>query len=186
MAVVCEMQRQLRAVGMRLHSQDLAPWGTWGVFNVTALAACVDYVVPMAYCAPASGTVAGPTDPLDQVRTQFAKGWAGVDPAKFIVGLPAFGYNFRCTNPQPAGFPANNTCAIPQPPHYPFVTFSQAMQLFRGENVTTGPAVLYDEAKAAAWFDFTNASSGERHQVWFDDHRSVAEKAAWVWKSGFD
>ena len=61
------MQRQLKAVGMKLHSQDLAPWGSWGVFNVTALARCVDYVVPMAYCSPASGTFAGPTDPLDQV-----------------------------------------------------------------------------------------------------------------------
>ena len=46
--LVCELQKQLRAAGMKLHSQDLAPWGSWGVFNVTALAQCVDYVVPMA------------------------------------------------------------------------------------------------------------------------------------------
>ena len=59
--MVCEMQSQLKAEGMSLHSQDLAPWGSWGVFNVTALAHCLDYVVPMAYCSPASSTIAGPT-----------------------------------------------------------------------------------------------------------------------------
>lgn len=62
--VVCEMQSQLKAEGMTLHSQDLAPWGSWGVFNVTVLSRCLDYVVPMAYCSPASGKIAGPTDPL--------------------------------------------------------------------------------------------------------------------------
>ena len=63
------------------------------------------------------------------------------------------------------GFPANNTCKIAQPPRYPFVTFSQAMRLFNTENVTSGPEILFDVPKAAAWFDFTNASSGNRHQV---------------------
>ncbi len=184
--MVCELHRQLKAAGLSLHSQDLAPWGSWGVFNVTALAQCVDYVVPMAYCSPTSGTIAGPTDPLDNVKNQIQKGWRGVDPSKFIIGLPFFGYNFACTNSQPPGFPYDNTCFIAQPPRYPFVTFAQAMELFKKENVSSGAGVIhYNSSKAAAWFEFTNASSGARHQVWFDDHRSVAAKSAWVFGSGF-
>ena len=46
--MVCELQAALKAAGLRLHSIDLAPWGSWGVFNVSTLAACVDYALPMA------------------------------------------------------------------------------------------------------------------------------------------
>ena len=162
--MVCEMQSQLKAEGMSLHSQDLAPWGSWGVFNVTALAHCLDYVVPMAYCSPASSTVAGPTDPLDQVQSQLKKGWAGIDPAKIIVGLPLFGYAFRCTNPRPAAFPTNHTCLIAQPPQFPQIQFSQALELFEKEE-THEMNIQYDKAKASAWFEYTNRSDGSRYQV---------------------
>lgn len=112
------------------------------------------------------------------------KGWAGIDPAKIIVGLPLFGYAFRCTNPRPAGFPANNTCLIAQPPQYPQIQFSQALQLFAKED-THGMNIQYDKAKASAWFEYTNKTDGSRFQVWFDDHRSVAQKSAWVFGQGY-
>ena len=35
------------AQGQRLHSQDTAVWGSYGFFNVTALAQCMDFIVPM-------------------------------------------------------------------------------------------------------------------------------------------
>lgn len=197
-AMVCEMQTQLNAAGLRLHSMDLAPWGSWGVFNVTALAECMDYIVPMAYCSPQSTTVAGPTLPLDAFKdmvkggtTKHSKlnpdgvGWSRVAADKVIVGLPAFGYSFPCTNPQPVAFPRNNTCFMEQPAAFPFVQFSQVMQLWRGEQIISGSQILYDDEKAAAWFEFKNKTTGRRHQVWYDDHRSVKEKAQWVWKSGF-
>ena len=43
----------------------------------------------------------------------------------------------------------------------------------------------YDTVKASAWFEYTNRTNGDRHQVWFEDHRSVAAKAAWVAAAGY-
>ena len=64
-AELAELRAALQAAGLRLHSMDLGPHQPpWGVFNISALAPCVDYLLPMAYCSPASNTVAGPTLPL--------------------------------------------------------------------------------------------------------------------------
>ena len=68
----------------------------------------------MAYCSPASSTVAGLTNLLT-VQSLPGRAGAGIDPKKIIVGLPLFGYAFRCTNPRPAAFPTNHTCLIAQP-----------------------------------------------------------------------
>ena len=100
------------AQGQRLHSQDTAVWGSYGFFNVTALAQCMDFIVPMgcelspftmhiylaqdfctsrlhrsvlckswsspvcvaADCNAASSTIAGPTDPLENMEIEISKG----------------------------------------------------------------------------------------------------------------
>ena len=98
------------------------------------------------------------------MQSQFKKGWAGIDPAKIIVGLPLFGYSFRCTNPRPASFPTNHTCLIAQPPQFPQIQFSQALELFEKEE-THEMNIQYDKAKASAWFEYTNRSDGSRYQV---------------------
>ena len=146
--------------------------GSWGVFNVSELAQCVDYAMPMAYCSPESkGGIAGPTLPLDSFKamvaaptTKRAGGWLAVPPSKMMVGLPAFGYAIPCTNPRPSGFPKNNSCVMARPLAYPKVTFAQAMALWRKEQVTSGSAILYDNVQASAWFEFTNSSNGQRYQ----------------------
>ena len=58
--------------------------------GLARLAACVDYLLPMAYCSPTSTTVAGPTIRLDSLRADFGSGggWAGVERRKIILGLP--------------------------------------------------------------------------------------------------
>ena len=43
--MLCELQAALQAAGLRLHSMDLGPHQPpWGVFNISALAQCVDYL----------------------------------------------------------------------------------------------------------------------------------------------
>jgi hypothetical protein len=61
--------------------------------------------------------------------------------------------------------------------------FSDIMATFRTANVTSGPEVLYDRAMAAAWFEYSDGNR-TRHQVWFDDWRSVRDKSAWAFGSG--
>ena len=59
----------------------------------------------------------------------------------------------------------------------------QAMELFRTQNVTTGPNLLYDESFATSWFEYVEPN-GQRHQVWIDDSRAVNAKADWAQKTG--
>lgn len=35
--IICNVQTALKAQGLRLHSQDVAPWGTYENFNMSAL-----------------------------------------------------------------------------------------------------------------------------------------------------
>ena len=105
-SMICSLHAQLQAMGKRLHSQDTASWGStgpWGrVFNVAALAECVDFLLPMAYCIPKSTSVAGPTAPLDLIKEQLRAGYLSgeVQPSQIILGLPFFGYSeFSHDNP---------------------------------------------------------------------------------------
>ena len=170
--MLCELQAALQAAGLRLHSMDLGPHQPpWGVFNISALAQCVDYLLPMAYCSPASNTVAGPTLPLSKFKAVMRE-WSFIPPSKIIVGLPAFGGVLLCTNERPAALPRNASfpCLLEQPvgggdPAFPLTPFYEIMELWRTEDVTTGGEILYDSDKAAAWFEFRNRTSGKRYQV---------------------
>ena len=45
--IVCNVQTALKAKGLRLHSMDVAPWGTYENFNMSALVQCMDFILPM-------------------------------------------------------------------------------------------------------------------------------------------
>jgi len=52
---------------------------------------------------------------------------------------------------------------------------------FGCENLST--CVGFDETKAAAWFEYTNRTTNKRHQVWFEDPRSVQAKTKFVFET---
>ena len=123
--IVCNVQTALKAKGLRLHSMDVAPWGTYENFNMSALVQCMDYILPMGYCDPQSGTVAGPTIELDVLKNDFLhhidnrsnphrKIWE-MSSDKIILGLPFFGYNFKCSNATPTPFPPHSVGGGPAP-----------------------------------------------------------------------
>lgn len=86
--MICELQTELHSAGLRLHSMDLGPHQPpWGVFNISALAPCVDYLLPMANCSPASHTVVGPTLPLDKFKSTMQY-WSSIPSSQIMVGLP--------------------------------------------------------------------------------------------------
>ena len=59
------------------------------------------------------------------------------------------------------------------------------MSTFRRENVTSGKQLLrFDKPSATAWFDYTNASTGRRHQVWIDTPQSVSIKSRYAVENG--
>ena len=117
---VCAIQAGLKQQGQRLHSQDTAVWGSYGFFNVTELVKCLDFVVPMGYCNPASSTIAGPTDPLSLMeieikgKSKLGGGFlsAGVPPEKIVLGLPFFGCEYNtCTCNAASGLPASRSAS---------------------------------------------------------------------------
>ena len=57
------------------------------------------------------------------------------------------------------------------------------MRTFREQNVTSGE-LQFDEITASAWFEYQNASTGRRYQVWFDDARSVSTKSQFAFEKG--
>eukprot|EP01052_Picozoa_sp_SAG31_P022289 SAG31_NODE_1766_length_7315_cov_2.439302_3_plen_573_part_00 len=188
--LTCEFATALRAHGSRLSTMDVAMWGSWGDFDVKALSMCAERIVPMAYCAPPSTTHACPTAPLDEMKRfiehkkRLGSGIisTGVPADKLVLALPGFGYDFVCTNQRPSsqlGFPTNRTCLLKQPAVFPMVGFGEVMQLFSTEHVTSGPEILYDATMAAAWFEYEGPNN-TRHQVIFDDHRSIRDKSAWA------
>ena len=56
------------------------------------------------------------------------------------------------------------------------------MTLFRNENVTSSPdhaqpELRFHEKYASAWFEYSNRSTGQRHQVWFNDPQCAPSTA---------
>ena len=90
---------------------------------------------------------------------------------------------FRVKTTHPAEIPADRTCIFDDHSPVPEVGLDQAMELFRTQNVTTGPNLLYDESFATSWFEYVEAN-GQRHQVWIDDSRAVHAKAEWAQQTG--
>jgi hypothetical protein len=200
--MTCEISQRLRAIGSRLHSMDVVPWGSWRVFDVVRLAACVDYMIPMGYCNPTArtcidrGNVAGPAAALDNIASLIVHGnsargnssrgfiGAGIPASKILLGLPLYGYDFACQNPAPPEFPRDHTCRFDDHSPVPVVGLDQAMQLFQTRNVTSGPTLRYDQTFATSWFEYVAGDAQTRHQVWIDDSRSVQAKTEWALQKG--
>ena len=200
-SVICDVQAALHAKGLRLHSQDVDCWGTIADFNMTALSACMDFILPMCYCNAQSATIAGPTMELDVLQNDFVrhhdnisnkhrKIWL-IDPQKIILGLPFFGYDFECTDAAPVPFPRHPeaggpapSCKLPLPPKWPMVDHFAVMQLYQSEVITSGPGRGYDPIKASAWFEYCHNTTGTRHQVWHEDPRAVRAKAQFAFDVG--
>eukprot|EP01046_Picozoa_sp_COSAG06_P033469 COSAG06_NODE_3418_length_5371_cov_196.405918_3_plen_235_part_00 len=108
----------------------------------------------------------------------------GVPANKIVLGLPFFGYDFACANAAPVPYPRKGgvppPCNLAQPPQYPMIGYHDAMTLLRTENVTSSPdhakpELRFHEKYASAWFVYSNSSTGQRHQVWFNDPQCVPQ-----------
>jgi len=131
-----------------------------GFYDVRGLARSVDAFVVMAYDMGSPATP-GPTAPLagaaetDQgVAAAYA---ATVGPAKVILGLPLYGYDWPTTGPA-AGDPATGP-AVP----------------VADDQVPAGAAVFWDPSTHTPWAAYQ--VGGQWHQLWFDDAASLAAKA---------
>jgi spore germination protein len=117
----------------------------------------VDFVVIMTYEWGYSGGPAMAVSPIDQVRKVLQYALTEMPGQKIMMGQNLYGYDW--TLPFVQGSVAK--AVSPQ----------QAIQLAATNNVP----ILYDPKAQAPHFNYT-AADGKRHEVWFEDARSIQAK----------
>ncbi len=113
-----------------------------------------DHVILMTY---EWGYTKGPAmavSPIPQVKKVVEYAISVIPPQKILLGIPNYGYDWKL----------------------PFVKGSSARSLSNTEAVTlaaeVGAAIQYDEESQAPFFQYTDGNKN-RHEVWFQDARSV-------------
>ncbi|MEJ7654574.1 MAG: glycosyl hydrolase family 18 protein [Chloroflexia bacterium] len=129
-------------------------WG--GSYDYKALAPNIDYVVTMAYDFHYPGGDAGAVAPVDWMRDHVRFALSEFGPAKLIVGMPLYGYDWNVTTG------ANATA----------VKYRQIAEL----RTAYGAQVGYDKASESGWAKYQK--NGQDHEVWFDNGRSFDAKLA--------
>jgi hypothetical protein len=133
-------------------------------FDVPALARHVDAIFVMAYdmvtngVASANAPLASPTLGLSDVQSLLAYTKV-VAPAKLILGIPFYGYDFTTSSKTPGAR-----------------SVGVAESVSVGDVVAVGRPALWDVASETAFSVFQRA--GSWHQTWFEDPVSVALKTA--------
>ncbi|NYE09683.1 spore germination protein [Bacillus niacini] len=117
----------------------------------------VDFVVIMTYEWGYSGGPAMAVSPIDQVRRVLEYAITEMPPNKILMGQNLYGYDW--TLPFVQGSVAK--AVSPQ----------QAIELAAANNVP----IQYDTKAQAPFFRYT-AADGKRHEVWFEDARSIQAK----------
>ncbi len=116
-----------------------------------------DFVVIMTYEWGYSGGPAMAVSPIDQVRSVIEYALTEMPPNKIMMGQNLYGYDW--TLPFVQGSVAK--AVSPQ----------QAIQLAAANNVP----IQYNTKAQAPFFNYT-AADGKRHEVWFEDARSIQAK----------
>ena len=163
----------LRYASDRLHERgyfmntDLAPKTSatqtgllYEAHNYREIGAISDTVLLMTY---EWGYTYGPpmaVAPINQVRQVVTYGVSEIPPAKILLGVPNYGYDW------PLPFERGLTRATT-------IGNQQAIDIAR----LYGSAIQYDETSAAPYFEYF-APDGIKHVVWFEDARSIQTKLA--------
>ncbi|MDP1809609.1 MAG: glycosyl hydrolase family 18 protein [Actinomycetota bacterium] len=155
---VGELKSRLAPLGalltLDLHAKTSEPGGWQGPIShdYAGLARHADQLRVMAYDEHYAGGPPGPIASLKWVRRvlRFAK--SKVPPAKLVLGIPLYGYDWGESTPTKS------------------VTFRQGVNEAGLHNAT----VKWDKTAAAPWFTYD--LDGKRHTVWFENARSAAAK----------
>lgn len=134
--------------------------------NYAALGAAADYVLLMTY---EWGYTYGPpmaVAPIQNVRQVVDYALREIPAEKIFLGIPTYGYDWTLP------FKKDTSKAIS-------ISNPQAIELAR----THKAAIRYDETSQSPWFNYTD-DSGQFHEVWFEDARSIQTKLALAEEKG--
>ena len=139
-------------------------------FNYARLGALCDLVVVMAYDYGYAGGRPAPVAPLPWVREVVDYTLSQIPRGKVLLGIPWYGYDWNITTGRPGRY----------------IGFDEV--------VAKNGAHGYDQRLQTPSFQYTAA--GQRHQVWYENARSVRQKlnvvvnrdlGGWAaWRLGYD
>jgi spore germination protein YaaH len=120
--------------------------------DYAAIGRAADQVRLMGYDYHWATSPPGPVAPVSWLRNVLRYATTQIPPAKIILGVPVYGYDWS------GGLGTG-------------ITWPRAVQLARD----AGVRVRFSSASQAPWFRYTDAA-GRRHTVWFEDAASSQAK----------
>ncbi|GKV54731.1 spore germination protein YaaH [Sporosarcina sp. NCCP-2222] len=133
--------------------------GLYGAIDYKAHGEICDFVTLMTYEWGYSYSEPQPVSPLPEVRKVVEYAVSQIPPEKVFLGQNLYGYDWSTPYPPESGIPAK--ALSPQ----------QAVNLA----INTNTAIQYDYTAQAPHFTYTD-NNGVRHEVWFEDARSIRAK----------
>ena len=128
-----------------------------GAYDYAAIGGIVDYVTLMTYEWGYATDGAMAVAPIDKVENTLKFAASQMPSSKILMGIPNYGYDWPtpASRENPGKAIANTT----------------AVELARKFN----QAISFDEKSQTPFFEYYN-EQGKRHEVWFEDARSVKAK----------
>ncbi|MDI3317287.1 MAG: glycosyl hydrolase family 18 protein [Bacillota bacterium] len=150
-AFVAALSQRLHAMG-KVVTVDVIPAltanGPRSAYDYAALGKSADQVVLMTYDRHSDGSPPGSVAPLAWVDAAVREAISVIPPDRVILGLAAYGYDWPQGSTQARSIPLKN---IPRGPH-----------------IQRTPA-------AVPYYTYV-AADGTRHEVWFEDDKSIVKK----------
>jgi len=151
--------------------------------QVAAVAAAVDRIFTMAYDYHWRGSAsAGPVAPIDgpggDVRTTLDRFVANAGPAKIILGVPYFGYDWPVAFQGPG---ATVSTPVADSGGSWSVGYSAAVDFLAKHPAVTAE---WDPIASSPYFTYRDAKKDTFRQVWYEDERSIAAKYALADEAG--
>jgi spore germination protein YaaH len=150
------------SIAVHAKTDDAGAWGGPAAQDWPRLAAAVDRFKIMTYDYRGAWSGPGPIAPYPWVDQVIAYAASQIPPHKIMVGVAFYGYDWNTT----AGPPAKA------------LRYSDVLALLRARGLTPS----YDATAQSQTFVYWD--NGQRHEVWYEDRRSVAAKAALVGQYG--
>jgi spore germination protein YaaH len=143
------------------------PANTWSYpFDLAALAPAVDYLHFMTYDQHGPGsTVPGPVASLGWVTKCATYAVSVVPPAKLLVGLPAYGYDWDLTD-------SNADAGVYAVSEVDWVDLPPIL-------ATPGAVLQWSSATSSPYVNYTSAD-GHSHVMWYENQQSIEAKAKLV------
>jgi spore germination protein YaaH len=178
-AFIHELAGRLHALGLRLvisvpAKTDDSRDNDWAYpFDYSALGRDADILQLMTYDQHGPWSEPGPVSGADWVEDCVAHAVLLVDPAKLLIGLPAYGYDWDLTDSDPASW-----------------TYSATSFSWSGIAASGIPALLAKPGAVAHWDAasqspyVTYTKRGHRHEAWFENATSLRAKTALIAEYG--